>query len=135
MRSHEEGLWMDDQPRRLEKHLETSPPFCFYRRTKIDLATSFLHCFFFFFVFLPFFWATLAAYGGSQARGRIGTVAASLHQSHSNSGSEPHLQTIPQLTATSDPEPTERGQGLNLQPHGSWIRWPLSHNRNSFITS
>ena len=31
------------------------------------------------------------AYGGSQARGPIGVVAASLHQSHSNAGSEPHL--------------------------------------------
>ena len=28
------------------------------------------------------------AYGGSQARGQIGAVAASLHHSHSNSGSE-----------------------------------------------
>ena len=36
-------------------------------------------------------WAVLAAYGGSQARGQIRAVAASLHQSHSNSGSEPHL--------------------------------------------
>ena len=47
--------------------------------------------------------ATLAAYGGSQARGRIGAVAASLHHSHSNSRSEPCLQLVPQLTATPDP--------------------------------
>ena len=40
---------------------------------------------------------------GSQARGLIGATAASLHQSHSNTGSEPFLQPIPQLTATSDP--------------------------------
>ena len=45
----------------------------------------------------------LSAYGGSQARGRIGAVAASLRQSHSNVGSEPHLQPTPQLTATLDP--------------------------------
>ena len=32
-----------------------------------------------------------AAYGGSQARGRIGATAASLHHIHSNIGSEPHL--------------------------------------------
>ena len=42
---------------------------------------------------LPFFFclfrATPAAYGGYQARGRIGTVASSLY--HSNTGSEPHL--------------------------------------------
>eukprot|EP00108_Taenia_solium_P006331 TsM_001148800 transcript=TsM_001148800 gene=TsM_001148800 len=43
------------------------------------------------------------AYGGSQARGPIGAVATSLHQSHSNSGSEPRLQPTPQLTATPDP--------------------------------
>ena len=48
-------------------------------------------------------WATLAAYGGSQARGRIRAVAAGLHQSHSNAGSELCLQPIPHLTATLDP--------------------------------
>ena len=32
--------------------------------------------------------------GGSQARDLIGAVAASLHQSHSNPGSEPHPYTI-----------------------------------------
>ena len=34
------------------------------------------------------------AYGGSQARGRIGAVAAGLRQSHSNAGSEPRKCTI-----------------------------------------
>jgi len=43
------------------------------------------------FVFLLFLWATPAAYGGSQARGRIGAVATGLHQSHSNAGSKPRL--------------------------------------------
>ena len=60
----------------------------------------------FFFVFLVFFfavsWATPAAYGSSQARGRIGAVASGLHQSHSNVGSEPCLQLTPQLTAMPD---------------------------------
>ena len=32
------------------------------------------------------------AYGGSQARGQIGAVAASLHHSHSNRGSKPRLR-------------------------------------------
>ena len=59
--------------------------------------------FFFFFVFLLFLWAAPAAYGGSQARGRIGAVATGLCHSHSNMGSEPHLQPTPQLTATLDP--------------------------------
>ena len=44
---------------------------------------------------LPFsfllFRAAPGAYGGSQARGRIGAVAASLRHSHSNVRSEPHL--------------------------------------------
>ena len=47
-------------------------------------------------------WAAVTAYGGSQASGRIGAVAASLRQSHSNSGSEPCLQPTPQLTAMPD---------------------------------
>ena len=48
-------------------------------------------------VFLSFFWSFChflgapAAYGGSQARGPIAAVAADLHQSHSNTGSEPRL--------------------------------------------
>ena len=46
--------------------------------------------------------ATPVAYGGSQAWGPIRTVATGLHQSHSNTGSEPHLQPTPQLTATPD---------------------------------
>ena len=56
---------------------------------------------FFFFVFC-LFRATPAVYGGSQARGLIGAVAAGLHHSHSNSGSEPHLKLTPQLEARPD---------------------------------
>ena len=61
--------------------------------------------FLFIFIFCLFFaisWAAPAAYGGSQARGRIRTVAASLRQSHSKAGSEPRLRTTPQLMATPD---------------------------------
>ena len=58
-------------------------------------------------------------YGGSQARGPIRAVAASLRQSHSNAGSESRLQPTLQLTTTPDPQPTEQGQGSNPQPHGS----------------
>ena len=43
------------------------------------------------------------AYGGSQARGLIGAVAAGLRQSHSNVGSEPDLRPTPQLTAMPGP--------------------------------
>ena len=61
--------------------------------------------FFFFclFVVVAISWAAPAAYGGSQARGRIGAVATGLRQSHSNAGSEPRLQPTPQLRATPDP--------------------------------
>ena len=57
----------------------------------------------FFFFFFWLFKATLVAHGGSQARGLIRATAADLRHSHSNTGSKPHLQTIPQLVATPDP--------------------------------
>ena len=65
------------------------------------------------------FRATPIAYGGSQARGRIGAAAACLHHSHSHSHarSELYLQPAPQLTATLDPSPTEPG----IEPVSSWI--------------
>ena len=67
-----------------------------------------LNFFFLFFCLLSFVvvvaisWAAPTAYGGSQARGRIGAVATGLRQSHSSAGSEPRLQPTPQLTATPD---------------------------------
>ena len=69
--------------------------------------------------FFFFFRAAPSAYGGSQARGWIGDVAAGLRHGYSNARSELHLCPTPQLTAMPDPQSTERGQGLNLQPHGS----------------
>ena len=57
---------------------------------------------FFFFAFLLFRAAPMA-HEGSQARGPVGAIAASLHHSHSNAGSESHLQPIPQLTAMPEP--------------------------------
>ena len=59
--------------------------------------------FFFFFGLFLSFRAAPAAYGCSQARGRIRAVAAGLCQSYSNAGSEPCLRPTPQLTATPDP--------------------------------
>ena len=58
---------------------------------------------FFFFCLFAFSRSALAAYGGFQARGPIGAVAASLCQNHSNARSEPCLQPTPQLTAMPDP--------------------------------
>ena len=51
------------------------------------IKLSFFLSFFFFFLFR----ATSTAYGGSQARGQIGVVAADLHHSHRNTGSELRL--------------------------------------------
>ena len=41
-------------------------------------------------------------YGSSQARGRIGAVAAGPKHSHSNARSKLHFRLIPQLTAMLD---------------------------------
>ena len=55
------------------------------------------HDFILFYYLFVYFWlfaisrAAPAAYGGSRARGRIGTAADGLRQSHSNEGSELHL--------------------------------------------
>ena len=79
--------------------------FCFQGSSPLS-RVSVLHSFFFnLFLFFSFlvFRATPAAYGGSQARGQIGAVAAGLHHSHSHARSELHLQPTPQLTATPDP--------------------------------
>ena len=43
------------------------------------------------------------AYGSSQARGGIGVANASLHPSHSNTGSKLHPQPMLQLEAMPDP--------------------------------
>ena len=45
-------------------------------------------CTFYLFYFCPSFRAAPVAYGGSQARGPIGAIAAGLHHRHSNVGSE-----------------------------------------------
>ena len=46
-------------------------------------------------------------YGDSQGRDLIGAVDAALYYSHSNTGSEPCLWPMPQLTAMKDPQPTD----------------------------
>ena len=58
---------------------------------------------FYLFCLFAFSRANPSAYGGSQARGPTGAVAASLCQNHSNAGSTPHLRPTPQLMATPDP--------------------------------
>ena len=61
---------------------------------------------FFVFVFVFVFClyrAKYVAYGGSQVRDLIRTVAVCLHHSHSNTRSKPCLQPTPQLMAMLDP--------------------------------
>ena len=53
--------------------------------------------------FFCLFGAAPTAYGGSQARGLIRAVAASLCHSYSNAGCELSLRPTPQLTAMQDP--------------------------------
>ena len=59
--------------------------------------------FYLFFCLYLFFRAAPVAHGGSQARGQIGALAASLCHSHGNAGSKPCLQPTPQLMAIPDP--------------------------------
>ena len=66
-------------------------------RTKRQFGSVFV------FVFILLFRAATMAYGGSQARGLMGAVAAGLCLSHSNAGSQLRLQPTPQLPATLDP--------------------------------
>jgi len=83
----------------------SSPPYFFLKKSvliSLTVTGAEKNILSFFFVFFAISWAAPAAYGGSQARGRIGAVAASLRQSHSNAGSEPRLRPTPQLTATPD---------------------------------
>ena len=72
----------------------------FYRNSLyLDLITTklrehshyFLFLLFFKFFFFGLFRATHVAYGSSQAKGRIGAVAAGLRRSHNNARSKPHL--------------------------------------------
>ena len=76
-----------------------SPPFWLFRD---PLSLRPLICMYVCMYFL-LFRAALAAYGGPQARGPIGAIAAGLHHSHSNIRSEPRLRPTSQLTAMLDP--------------------------------
>ena len=74
-----------------------------YKKPSQNLENSTIRFCVGFFFFCPFAFSRAAptAYEGS--RGPVGAVATSLRQSHSNMGSKPSLQTIPQLMAMPDP--------------------------------
>ena len=79
----------------LSLYLPPHPPLHLLKTKSIQCP---LKDFFIFFLFLSIYGCE-----GSQARGQITAVTASLHHNHRNSGSKPHLQLTPQLTATLDP--------------------------------
>ena len=76
----------------------------------------------FYFIFLLFFRASMA-HGGSQARGWIRALAATLYYSHSNVGSELHLRLTPQLTAM-PARSLARWARPGIEPAYSWM--PIS---------
>ena len=86
---------------------------------------------FFFFVLL--FRATPAAHGGSQARGRNGALAASLHHSHSNAGSERvcDLHHSSQQRLILNPLSEDRDQTRILMDTSRLL--PLSQDGNTFL--
>ena len=71
------------------------PPFCG------NFSPWKSHCKDYYRVFLALQTAPMA-YGGAQARGRIGAATADLHHSHSKAESKPCLRPTPQFTATPD---------------------------------
>ena len=75
----------------------------------------------------------------SQAKGLIRTIAASLHQSHSNIESELRLQPMPQLVAMPDANPlSEARDQTHILMDISWILNPLTPNskfRSGFFHS
>ena len=79
---------------------------CLCSHQILDLFFWKFFIFLFLFLFIYLFAASTAApmaYGGPQARGLIGDIAAGLCQNHSNAESELHLRPTPQLMATPDP--------------------------------
>ena len=78
------------------------------------MLNKWIYIYFFFLAF--FFRATSVAYGGFQVRSLIRSVVVNQHHSHSNLGSEPHLWPTSQLTATTDPQPTDGDQRSNPHP-------------------
>ena len=97
------------------QHIPLSPKIfnSFFFKLMIHNLKNFL----LFFSFYGCTWDTLS----SQAGGQIRVAAASLHHSHCNTGSKPHLWPMPQLAAMPDPRPTEQGQGSNMHPHKHYV--------------
>ena len=99
------------------------PPHLRYDNHNYSYHLSMLFMLFFFFLFR----ASSLAYGSSQSRGWTGATAASLHHSHSNGRSEPHLQLMPQLMATQVLNPLSKVRGRS---HILMDTNPQSHSGN-----
>ena len=84
--------------------------------------------FFFFFFSFPFIGPH--PYRGSQARGPIRAVAASLHHSHSNASSEPRLWPTPKGERVTGKQLGGGSCFLGWPGKTSLIRWHLSRDLN-----
>ena len=95
------GFLVDIQPLGLSTLLHHLIIFSYF----LILFIPFKGCFNIKYFTLSFFFLNSRYHGiwGSQARGQIAAVATGLQHHHSNTGSELHLQPMPQLTAVPDP--------------------------------
>ena len=117
----------------LPKELFPSKGSFLFKNFSISLSRgSFLFLFFFFFCL---FRVAPAAYGGSQARGRIRAIYTGLSHSHSKTGSKQCLWPTPQLTAMLDPLTHWARPGI--EPESSWtlIRFASSEPWWEFHTT
>ena len=104
----------------------SSSPSIFLQSTTGSPSFIYLFMYLFIYVFIYFYFfffprTTPTAYGGS----RLGVELELQLPAYTTVTTtwDPscvcNLQPTPQLLATPDPQPTEQGQGSNLQPHGS----------------
>jgi len=91
-------LQLTEQDTELRQVADKSRVMRGFNAAGLTTLSALFHCaflffpFFFFFCLLVFFFQSrMVAYGGFQARSRMGAVATGLRHSHSNMGSEPHL--------------------------------------------
>ena len=77
--------------------------------------------FFFFFGLFCRFRAAPVTYGGSQARGSARAMAASLRQSHSNTGSEPQQCRMSHVLQPSNARSLTHWARPGIEPASSWM--------------
>ena len=94
-------LWRATKATSVPQGLSQMPPHL--AATPLKLNSRGQVCHLEFFGLFGFLGGPTPVYGGSQARGQIGAVAPSLHQSHSNTESKLRLQPTQQVTAMPDP--------------------------------